>query len=177
MRGESPPKQVLYLQGLAHLHRVMREHGCRYGFIMTEIELLCVRCGGPSDAATVDPTTVNAQTGIPIFGYLEVSAPISLSTSGINPATGEIQMTAGLALWYLHMLAKENPFDGMGTWRMEVGGPAALTRQNFLEKDTWIPKPNMSEKRDAKRVRGWVWPEEPLSKRECGKGKRAKSQG
>ncbi|KAF2016169.1 hypothetical protein BU24DRAFT_422509 [Aaosphaeria arxii CBS 175.79] len=177
MRGESPPKQVLYLQGLAHLHRVMREHGCRYGFIMTEIELLCVRCGGPSSATTVDPTTVNAKAGTPIFGYLEVSAPITLSTSGLNPSTGDIQMTAGIALWYLHMLAKENPFEGMGTWRMEVGGPAALSRQNFLEKDTWIPKPNLSEKREAKRVRGWVFPDEPLSKRECGRGKRAKSQG
>ncbi|KAF2473326.1 uncharacterized protein BDR25DRAFT_130872 [Lindgomyces ingoldianus] len=177
MRGESPPKQVLYLQGLAHLHRVMREHGCRYGFIMTEIELLCVRCGGPSDAATVDPTTVNAQTGIPIYGYLEVSAPIRLSTHGMHPETGAIQMTAGIALWYLHMLAKESPFEGMGTWRMEVGGPAALTRQNYLEKDSWIPKPNLSEKREAKRVRGWVFPDEPLSKRECGRGKRAKSQG
>jgi hypothetical protein len=177
MRSESPPKQVLYLQGLAHLHRVMREHGCRYGFIMTEIELLCVRCGGPSSAASIDPTTVNAQTGTPIFGYLEVSAPISLSTSGMHPETGDMQMTAGLALWYLHMLAKENPFEGMGTWRMEVGGPAALTRQNCLDKDTWIPKPNMSEKREAKRLRGWVFPEEPLSKRELGRGKRARSQG
>jgi hypothetical protein len=176
MRGESPPKQVLYLQGLAHLHRVMRENGCRYGFIMTEIELLCVRCGGPSSAATIDPTIVNAQTGIPIFGYLEVSSPIRLSTHGLHPETDAIQMTAGLALWYLHMLAKENPFEGMSTWRMDVGGPAALTRQNVLEKDTWIPKPNISEKREAKRVRGWVWPEEPLSKRECGRGKRAKSQ-
>ena len=176
MRGESPPKQVLYLQGLAHLHRVMREHGCRYGFIMTEIELVCVRCGGPSSSAALDPTIVNAQTGIPIFGYLELSSPIRLSTSGISE-DGSIQMTAGIALWYLHMLAKENPFEGMGTWRMEVGGPAALTRQNFLEKDPWIPKPNMSEKREAKRTRGWVFPEEPLSKRECGRGKRAKSQG
>jgi hypothetical protein len=177
MRGESPPKQVLYLQGLAHLHRVMREHGCRYGFIMTEIELLCVRCGGPSSAATVDPTTVNAQTGTPIFGYLEVSAPIRLSTQGTHPETGGIQMTAGLALWYLHMLAKENPFAGMGTWRMEVGGPAALTRQNHLDKDKWIPKPNLSEKREAKRVRGWVFPDEPLSKKELGRSKRARSQG
>ncbi|KAH9871724.1 hypothetical protein J1614_005980 [Plenodomus biglobosus] len=175
MRGESPPKQVLYLQGLAHLHRVMREHGCRYGFIMTEIELLCVRCGGPSSAATQDPTTVNAQAGVPIFGYLETSAPIRLSTSGPHPETGDIQLTAPLALWYLHMLAKENPFEGMGTWRMDVGGPAALTRQNFLEKDAWIPKPQLGEKREAKRVRGWVFPEEPLSKRECGKGKRGKS--
>lgn len=177
MRSEAPPKQVLYLQGLAHLHRVMREHGCRYGFIMTEIELLCVRCGGPSDAATVDPTTVNAQTGVPIFGYLETSAPIRLSTQGKHPETGDIQLTAPLALWYLHMLAKENPFDGMGTWRMDVGGPAALTRQNFLEKDTWIPKPQLGEKREAKRVRGWIFPDEPLSKRECGKGKRTKSVG
>lgn len=177
MRGESPPKQVLYLQGLAHLHRVMREHGCRYGFIMTEIELLCVRCGGPSDAATVDPTTVNAQTGVPIYGYLETSAPIRLSISGAHPETGDILLTAPLALWYLHMLAKENPFEGMGTWRMDVGGPAALTRQNFLEKDTWIPKPQLGEKREAKRVRGWVFPDEPLSKRECGKGKRGKSIG
>lgn len=177
MRGESPPKQVLYLQGLAHLHRVMREHGCRYGFIMTEIELLCVRCGGPSDASTVDPTTVNAQDGVPIFGYLEVSAPISLSTQGPHAETGDIQLTAPLALWYLHMLAKENPFEGMGTWRMDVGGPAALTRQNHLEKDAWIPKPQLGEKREAKRVRGWVMPDEPLSKRECGKGKRGKSVG
>ncbi len=177
MRGESPPKQVLYLQGLAHLHRVMREHGCRYGFIMTEIEILCVRCGGPSDAATIDPTTVNAQTGVPIFGYLETSAPIRLSTSGTHPETGDIQLTAALALWYLHMLAKENPFAGMGTWRMDVGGPAALTRQNHLEKDSWIPKPQLSEKRESKRIRGWVFPDEPLSKRECGKGKRPKSIG
>ncbi|KAH8643132.1 hypothetical protein IG631_00595 [Alternaria alternata] len=177
MRSESPPKQVLYLQGLAHLHRVMREHGCRYGFIMTEIELLCVRCGGPSSFSTPDPTTVNAQTGVPIYGYLETSAPIRLSTSGSHPETGDIQLTAALALWYLHMLAKENPFEGMGTWRMDVGGPAALTRQNFLDKDTWIPKPQLGEKREAKRVRGWVFPDEPLSKRECGKGKRGKSIG
>ncbi|KAF1959920.1 hypothetical protein CC80DRAFT_584704 [Byssothecium circinans] len=177
MRGESPPKQVLYLQGLAHLHRVMREHGCRYGFIMTEIELLCVRCGGPSTTTPIDPVTVNAQTGTPIFGYLEVSAPIRLSTSGPDPATGDVQMTAGLALWYLHMLAKENPFAGMGTWKMEVGGPAALTRQNVVEKDAWIPKPQMGEKREAKRVRGWVFPEEPLSKKECGRGKRKATAG
>ena len=175
MRGESPPKQVLYLQGLAHLHRVMREHGCRYGFIMTEIELICVRAGGPTESSMPDPTTVNAQTGVPIFGYLETSAPIRLSTAGITEE-GEIQMTAGLALWYLHMLAKENPFEGMGTWRMDVGGPAALTRQNCLEKDAWVPKPQLGEKREAKRVRGWVFPEEPLSKRECGRGRRKGAQ-
>lgn len=173
MRGEAPPKQVLYLQGLAHLQRVMREHGCRYGFIITEIELLCVRAGGPT-SAHLDATTVNAQSGIPIFGYLEVSAPIRLSTHGRDPADpSQLQMTAGLALWYLHMLAKEKPFSGIeDTWRMDVGGPAALTRQNVVERDTWMPKPNLSEKREAKRVRGWVMPEEALSKREVGRGKK-----
>ncbi|KAF2007001.1 hypothetical protein P154DRAFT_180637 [Amniculicola lignicola CBS 123094] len=177
MRGESAPKQVLYLQGLAHLQRVMREHGCRYGFIITEIELLCVRAGGPNlsgEGNVVDPTIVNATSPTPLFGYLELSPPISLSTTGYNPSTSGIQMTAPLALWYLHMLAKESPFPGMlGGWKMEVGGPAALTRQNVAgEKDAWIPKPNLSEKREAKRVRGWVWPEDALSKRECGRGKK-----
>ncbi|KAF2500172.1 hypothetical protein BU16DRAFT_238505 [Lophium mytilinum] len=178
MRSEAPNKQVHYLQGLAQLHRVMREHGCRYGFILTEIELLVVRCGGPSSATTPDPTTVNANAAVPIFGYLELSAPIRLSTHGVHPETGSLQMTAGLALWYLHMLAKENPLPGMsGSWRMDVGGPAALSRQNCLEKDAWVPKPNLSEKREAKRLRGWVMPEEPLSRKECGRGKRARSRG
>lgn len=183
MRTEAPNKQVHYLQALAQLHRIMREHGCRYGFILTEIELLCVRCGGPSSAATADPATVaNAATtttttaGVPLFGYLEVSAPIRLSTHGCDAETGRLQMTAGLALWYLHMLAKESPLPGMGSWRMDVGGPAALTRQNCLERDGWIPKPNLSEKREAKRLRGWVMPEEPLSRKECGRGKRARSK-
>ncbi|KAF2145180.1 uncharacterized protein K452DRAFT_244902 [Aplosporella prunicola CBS 121167] len=182
MRSETPNKQVYYLAGLAHLHRVMREHGCRYGFIMTEIEMLCVRCGGdPATATQVDTATVNADagSGVPLFGHLELSAPISVSAFGTktDPVTGEQmpQMTVGLALWYLHMLAKEDPLPGtQGTWRMEVGGPAALTRQHCQEKDAWIPKPNLSEKREAKRVRGWVFPEEPLSRKECGKGKRSK---
>ncbi|EON65284.1 hypothetical protein W97_04522 [Coniosporium apollinis CBS 100218] len=175
MRSEAPNKQVYYLQGLAHLHRVMREHGCRYGFILTEIELLCVRCGGPSGSGAVhDVTTVNADSSVPLFGYLELAAPIRLSTHGMQPQTSESQMTAGLALWYLHMLAKESPLPGMGSWRMDVGGPAALSRQNVLEKDDWIPKPNLGEKREAKRVRGWVWPEEPLSRKECGRGKRVR---
>ncbi len=33
MRVEGNVKRVEYLRGLAHLHHVMREHGCRYGFI------------------------------------------------------------------------------------------------------------------------------------------------
>ncbi|KAK7516610.1 uncharacterized protein IWZ02DRAFT_404062 [Phyllosticta citriasiana] len=186
MRREPPNKQVYYLAGLAHLHRVMREHGCRYGFIMNEIELLCVRSGGgPEDAvaaggangrAATTNTVVSADAGagVPLFGFLELSEPIEISRhSSRHQQQRAPQMTAGLALWFLHMLAKENPLPGIqGSWRMEVGGPAALTRQHCLDKDSWIPKPNLSEKREAKRLRGWVFPEEPLNKKECGRGKR-----
>ncbi|KAF2761164.1 hypothetical protein EJ05DRAFT_497721 [Pseudovirgaria hyperparasitica] len=174
MRSEAPNKQVYYLQGLAHLHKIMRDHGCRYGFIMTEIEVLCVRAGGPPDSGMTDSTTVNSSGSVPLFGYLELSAPIRLSTNGFHPETGEAQLTAGLALWYLHMLAKENPLPGAISWRMEVGGPPALTRQNVIEKDAWIPKPNIGEKRDAKRIRGWVFPEEPYNRKESGKPRRVR---
>ncbi|KAK8238416.1 hypothetical protein HDK90DRAFT_225225 [Phyllosticta capitalensis] len=185
MRREPPNKQVYYLAGLAHLHRVMREHGCRYGFIMNEIELLCVRCGGgPEDAAAAGsarPATTNtvvspdSGAGVPLFGFLELSEPIEISRhSSRQQQRVAPQMTAGLALWFLHMLAKENPLPGIaGSWRMEVGGPAALTRQHCLDKDVWIPKPNLSEKREAKRLRGWVFPEEPLNRKECARGKRS----
>ena len=162
--GCSPGDKIKYLQSLAQLHRFMREHGTRYGFIMTEIEVVCVRAGGP------DPEESN----IPLFGFLEVAAPIQISTSGLS-ADGELQMTAGLALWWLHMLAKEQPFAGQLHWKMDVGGPALLTRQHHLPRDDWMPKQTTSEKREAKRVRGWIMPDEPLSKRECPRSRRSKA--
>src|SRR5699024_6711439 len=45
MRVEGNIKRVEYLRGLAALHHAMREHSCRYGFILTEIELVLVRNG------------------------------------------------------------------------------------------------------------------------------------
>lgn len=63
-RSGGPAQQVRYLDALSNLHQFMREHGCRYGFIMTEIELVCIRAGGM-------PTE---QSSKPLFGYLEVSA-------------------------------------------------------------------------------------------------------
>jgi hypothetical protein len=167
MRSEDPRGQTNYLKGLSHLHRIMREHGARYGFIMTEIELVCVRCGGPPSASSsVDTATVNATGAVPLFGYLELSAPIALSTQGMNAETGEPQFTAGLALWYLHMMARETPLPGTLYWKMDVGGPSAMTRQNAIERDSWIPKVTSSEKREAKRVRGWVFPEDPWNRKE-----------
>lgn len=161
-RSGSPIDKVRYLEHLAHLHRFMREHGTRYGFIMTEIELVCVRLGGP-------PTEDN----VPLFGYLEVATPIQISASGMGE-NGALKMTAGLALWYLHMLAKEQPFPGQYHWRVDVGGPTALTRKHHIARDDWMPKVTQSDKRMSKRARGWTWPDEPLHKRECGRAKRVK---
>jgi hypothetical protein len=163
MRNESALSKISYLRTLAHLHRCMREHGCRYGFIMTEIELVCVRAGGP----------LNADSDMPLYGYLELSTPVQISTSGLT-ASEDLQMTADLALWYLHMLAKEEPLPGQYTWRMDVGGPAARSRSHHLPQDSWIPAVHQVDKREAKRARGWVFPNEPLNKRELVKGRRTK---
>ncbi|KAF2724885.1 hypothetical protein K431DRAFT_281361 [Polychaeton citri CBS 116435] len=161
MRNDSIPQKVKHLLSLAHLHRYMREHECRYGFIITEIEMVCVRAGGPPSEGS----------NVPLFGYLELSNPIQLSTHGFTE-DGMPKMTASLALWWLHMLAKEQPIPGQYGWRMDVGYPAAMTRRNHLPRDSWIPNPISIDKRDAKKVRGWVWPDEPLSKREYGRGRR-----
>ncbi|KAI6811036.1 hypothetical protein KC340_g18012 [Hortaea werneckii] len=164
MRSGSVMEKIQYLQGLAHIHRFMREHETRYGFIMTEIELVCVRAGG----------RLNPSSNVPLFGYLEVAAPVQVATTG-SEADGSPRMTADLALWWLHMLAKEQPLSGQYYWRIDVGGPAALSRKHHLPRDDWMPKCTVSEKREAKRIRGWVFPDEPLSKRECGRGKRSKT--
>ncbi|KAK8192594.1 hypothetical protein M8818_007764 [Zalaria obscura] len=174
MRTEAAPQKVKYLEGLAHLHHFMREHGTRYGFIMTEIELVCVRYGGPSAS--------KGGSDVPLFGFLELATPVQMSCHGPRDQGTEtfpageggaggvaaIQMTATLALFWLHMLAKEDPMPGQYGWRVDVGGPAALTRQNHRERDEWVPTPIQKEKREAKTVRGWVWPDEQLSKKERG---------
>lgn len=171
MRSSNPTARISYLRELAYLQHHMRAHGCRYGFILSEIELVCVRMGSlPSSAA-------------PVFGLLELAEPVQLATHGrpasmasslpadakgkgkarisvpssgsITPAAGGL--TAGLALWYLHMLAKNEPLPGQCGWRIDVGPPAALSRRNVLPKDAgWISgmKPEGREKRDAKRNRG-----------------------
>ncbi|KAK3632699.1 hypothetical protein LTR56_016169 [Elasticomyces elasticus] len=161
MRSGRPADQMKYLQGLAQLQRFMREHGTRYGFIMTEIEVVCVRAGGPPSESTTKP----------LFGFVEVATPVRIATSGVDQ-DGMPNMTAGLALWWLHMLAREDPFPGQYHWRLNVGPPGDLSRQHCLDRDEWMPKLIQHEKREAKRVRGWVLPGEPLSKRECGRVKR-----
>lgn len=170
MRVEGNHRKVEYLRGLAHLHKCMREHGCRYGFIMTEIELVVVRNG--SDL-------------IPHFGYLEVqtiqlAAHSEVSTfSDADSLDGqssfqdsqpkELKMTALMALWYLHMLARDENLPGQVSYKSDIGAPAEGTRRKVLPKDEWIPEPQLAEKREAKRGRGWVWPEEAVGRKELGK--------
>lgn len=141
-------EKMLYLDGLATLQYHMRNNNCRYGFIMNETELLCVRAG-TSDT--------------PFFGHLELSPIIeSRRTTGV---------TTCLALWYLSMLAKEQSLPGQCGWKINVGPPIALTRQlTFEEKDEWIPKPTQGEMRVAKRNRGWVWPKDAYNKKREGGG-------
>ncbi|CAG7964902.1 unnamed protein product [Penicillium nalgiovense] len=197
MRNEAPHRRVEYLNGLAHLQRCMREHSCRYGFIITEIELVCVRAGcDPGD-------------DVPYFGYLEIAASIPLKTAAVRgtrehaheaPLATPISarsfsssssssfnsrhdssdsepvedalpaMTAGLGLYFLLMLSKSVPLPHQPSAHLNVGGPGAMTRQRILAeaKDKWIPEPQIGERRDAKRVRGWVWPLDPWHRREGG---------
>lgn len=169
MRVEGNHRKVSYLRALARLHGAMREYECRYGFIMTEIELLVVRNG--SDAT-------------PNFGFLEVhSIPLAECSSSrsrtVSPDGTEYEdelaghqeekMTAMLALFYLHMLAKDVPLANQPHYSSAIGAPAEGTRRKHLPKDTWMPEPQVAEKREAKRARGWVWPDEAVGRKELGK--------
>lgn len=171
MRVEGNHRKVEYLRGLSHLHRQMRENGCRYGFIITEIELVVVR---------------NGAENVPHFGYLEIQtiqlATYDTQTSTFEEVEGSFdddgeenvvqkkpKMTALLALWYLHMLARDDTLPGQVGWKSEIGAPAEGTRRKCLPKDDWIPEPQLAEKREAKRTRGWVWPEESVGRKELGK--------
>jgi hypothetical protein len=184
--ASSPARKVDYLNGLAHLQKCMRDHSCRYGFIITEIELVCVRAGCD-------------ESGSPWFGVLEVGEAVELKTASEKPGAGgrmtpepeETKLTVSLALYYLLMLAKATPLPGQAGGFMDVGGPGAMTRQRVLPsgleegveerkadgRDKWIPEPQVGEKRDAKRVRGWVWPGDAWHKREgMGVGRRGGSK-
>ncbi|RDA87467.1 hypothetical protein CP532_2816 [Ophiocordyceps camponoti-leonardi (nom. inval.)] len=152
MRTEGNIKMVEYLAGLAALHHAMRERGCRYGFILTEIELVLVRCGS-------EPT--------PYFGELEMtSVPLAVSGGG---GGAEKPLTACLALWVLCQLVGDVAPEGQAHWRTEIGAPAEGTRRKARPREAWMPQPQVAEKREAKRSRGWVWPEDAVGRRELGK--------
>ncbi|RYP76381.1 hypothetical protein DL771_001820 [Monosporascus sp. 5C6A] len=153
MRVEGNIKRVEYLRGLAHLHHVMREHGTRYGFILTEIELVLVRNGGE---------------GTPHFGYLEVTS-VQLAAAAQGDDEEETPFTACLALWGLCQMAGDESAPGQAYWKAEIGAPAEGTRRKAMPRDEWMPQPQLAEKREAKRARGWVLPEDPVGRKELGK--------
>jgi hypothetical protein len=156
MRVEGNIKRVDYLRGLAALHYAMREHGCRYGFILTEIELVLVRAGTEST---------------PFFGDLEITS-VQLNTAASEAeleSTDNVPLTACLALWGLCQLASDHTPPGHVYWKAEIGAPADGTRRKAKPRDNWIPKPQLAEKREAKRSRGWVWPEDAIGRKEMGK--------
>lgn len=154
MRVEGNVKRVEYLRGLAHLQHVMREHGCRYGFILTEIELVFVR---------------NGAEGTPHFGYLEVGSTQLAKQCEAVGDEDKTPLTACLALWGLCMLAGDEPLPGHAHWRSEIGAPAEGTRRKALPRDDCMPQPQLAEKREAKRARGWVMPEDAIGRKELGK--------
>jgi hypothetical protein len=157
MRVEGNVKRVEYLRGLAHLHHVMREHGTRYGFILTEIELVIVR---------------NGSEATPHFGYLEVTSvqlAAAAATSDDFEDDEDTPLTACLALWGLCMMAADEPAPCQAGWKAEIGAPAEGTRRKAMPRDDWMPQPQLAEKREAKRARGWVLPEDPVGRKELGK--------
>lgn len=94
---------------------------------------------------------------------------------------GDGELTAGLALWYLHMLTRDEALPGQCGWRVCIGAPADRTRARACaedERDSWIRAMKgvgTKEGRDAKRHRGWVWPaDEYRPKVEGGRARRRK---
>ncbi|KAK3167463.1 hypothetical protein OEA41_010590 [Lepraria neglecta] len=145
MRHEKGNLQCQYLSGLAHIQRLMREHDTRYGYIITEIELVCVRMG--------------TEEGTPYFGLVEVCDPIALKTQD--------GLTAGLALWYLHMLTGDEALPGQCHWKIDTLPPQAMSRSKVLPegRDPWMQRVGVSEMRNAKTRRGWAMPEDKYNRK------------
>lgn len=92
-----------------------------------------------------------------------------------------MKMTACVALWYLNMLAGNTPLEGQYGWKIDVGPPVAHTRAKVLRegaegRDEWMPKAHLGETRNAKKIRGWVWPEDPIHRTREGINSSSKRQ-
>lgn len=154
MRAEGNIKRVEYLRGLAAIHHAMREHNCRYGFILTEVELVVVR---------------NGTENTPFFGEIDI-ASVQLGVASADPTVENATLTACLALWGLCQIASDSAVNvGHAPYMAEIGAPAEGTRRKARARESWIPQPQLAEKREAKRSRGWIWPEDPIGKKEVGK--------
>lgn len=151
-------EQKKYLGGLADIHQAMRDHGCRYGFIVTEMELICVRY-----------RTRSSNRKLPYFGSVELSESLPMANmyqSSMSSAPSGPQLTPGLALFYLHMLARKGGMEGQYHWKLDVGKPEDLTRQTYERRDEWMPEILKEDERKMKNVRGWTYPKDKLNKKE-----------
>ncbi|RKF65620.1 putative sialidase protein [Erysiphe neolycopersici] len=152
-------KQELdYLESLAQLHYYLREYGCRYGYILTDDNLVVVRHG-------VEKT--------PNFGFLETkifplnpSRRPSLDENGepsecLNPRMKKGLVQEGpalLALWYLHMLARDITIPGNASWDIDTDSYSDKSKHMFLTRDTDLLKILDADVRRAKRRKRWTTP-------------------
>ncbi|CAG8905984.1 unnamed protein product [Penicillium egyptiacum] len=91
------PKPALrreYCQALSQVNWYMKQHHSRYGFLLTDRELVVFR-------------RLDDQ------GYLELALPIPFTAGG---SASQPRLTVLLALWYVGMLAANN--QGDGRWDM-----------------------------------------------------------
>ncbi|KAJ5692810.1 hypothetical protein N7462_002233 [Penicillium macrosclerotiorum] len=87
--SQSQREQNEFKQVLSQVYYYMKQHRTRYGFVISNREIIAVR-------------RVFNNQGVEDEGHLQLSAPISLRASGTVAAP---VMTPLLALWYLGMLA------------------------------------------------------------------------
>ncbi|CAK7268245.1 hypothetical protein SEPCBS119000_002962 [Sporothrix epigloea] len=179
MRSEGNVQRVEYLRGLAHLHYVMREHSCRYGFLLTEIELVLVRSGTELTPffGQLDVTSVSLAKLI--NEPVHKAAPNAANSGQIADETlSNVPLTACLALWGLCMLASDelandslvsSGNDLICPYMTHIGAPAEGSRQKAAPRDEWMPQPHLAEKRAAKRARGWILPEDAVRRKELGR--------
>lgn len=89
-----PGRRKEFKQALSQVNWYMKQHHTRYGYILTDRELVAIR-------------------RLDREGRIELSAPIPWNAQGTAAAP---QMTVLLGLWYLGMLAAED--QGPLTWRL-----------------------------------------------------------
>lgn len=90
----NPAKRYVYGQALSQVNSYMKQHRSRYGYLLTDQELVVFR--------RMDSN-----------GHLELARPIPVT---LNGTAERPQLTVLLALWYLGMLAAQD--EGPDRWEM-----------------------------------------------------------
>ncbi|KAF3903176.1 hypothetical protein ABW21_db0209632 [Orbilia brochopaga] len=144
MQAGGDEKRREFLQVLSQLQRYMRDHGTRYGYVLTEQELVCVRLATDAENR-------------PIFGCLDIANPIQWNQHGQN------RLSICLALWFLHFLAKRDPLPNWAGWDVDVPAAEECPRRYCMAKDPWVPDPKQDEVELARVKRGWGEADEPYA--------------